>query len=501
MTAIDYEPFGPIKRWNWALRSGQQPHSRQSDLAGRQVRYPLGPYLRDVRYDAANRIASYTHYQPTPGSATQGTTAPALDQQFAYDPLDRVTQITTASRRWAFTYDANGNRTSVALDGAAPAPYTVAPTSNRITALSNPPISLTYDAAGNALSDGSYTLGYDLRNRLATLSASGATHTYTYNNAGQRVRKFSSVGAGSAVVFVYDLNDQLLGEYDANGQTLREYVWLDGMPVAMVVPDAADVNNPKVYYIHTDHLNTPRVLVDQDNNVRWTWLGEPFGTSLAENNPAGLGAITFNLRFPGQFYDAESGMHYNLNRHYVPGLGRYSQSDPIGLAGGVNTYLYVGANPVSYTDPLGLFVPSNHNGITRDAVSTAGDVCPDLAAGVALADFLPGSQLPANSAWHAMRNGLNPNETVGAARKNFENYVTQQLQTCTCAGLARALHAIQDSFSQSHAGFQPWNGSKIPSPSHIYKDSYPTKGVRRQAVEASASAINRYKEQCLQCRR
>jgi RHS repeat-associated protein len=91
--------------------------------------------------------------------------------------------------------------------------------------------------------------------------------------------------------------------------------------------------------------------------VRWPWLREPFGASLAENNPAGLGAITFNLGFPGQFYDAESGMHYNLNRHYVPGLGRYSQSDPIGLAGGINTYLYVEGNPESLVDPYGLDNP------------------------------------------------------------------------------------------------------------------------------------------------
>jgi RHS repeat-associated protein len=131
-------------------------------------------------------------------------------------------------------------------------------------------------------------------------------------------------------------------------------------------------DNPKEKYIHTDHSDTPRVLVDQDNNVRWTWLGEPFGTSLAETNPAGLGAITFNLRFPGQFYDAESGMHYNLNRHYVPGLGRYSQSDPIGLAGGVNTYLYVGANPMSGVDPKGLMGGSGSGAAQRNPPPTVG---------------------------------------------------------------------------------------------------------------------------------
>jgi YD repeat-containing protein len=132
------------------------------------------------------RIASYTHYRPTPGSTTTATAAPSLDQQFAYDRLDRVTQVSTASRRWDFTYDANGNRTSVAVDGSAPSPVTVEATSNRITALTNPPITLTYDAAGNTLSDGHYTLGHDLRGRLTTLQAPGTSYTFTYNNAGQR---------------------------------------------------------------------------------------------------------------------------------------------------------------------------------------------------------------------------------------------------------------------------------------------------------------------------
>jgi RHS repeat-associated protein len=108
--------------------------------------------------------------------------------------------------------------------------------------------------------------------------------------------------------------------------------------------------------VHADHLNTPRAVMDLDNAMRWSWTdpSDAFGKEPAANDPLGLGAVTFNLRFPGQVYDSESGMHYNVNRDYVPGMGRYAQSDPIGLEGGINTYTYVAVNPLSYADPLGL---------------------------------------------------------------------------------------------------------------------------------------------------
>ncbi|KAA3654442.1 MAG: hypothetical protein DWQ11_04530 [Proteobacteria bacterium] len=108
------------------------------------------------------------------------------------------------------------------------------------------------------------------------------------------------------------------------------------------------------YAIETDHLGTPRLLTDATRAPRWRWTSPPFGEVLPEDDPSGLGAVTFNLRFPGQYYDKETGLHYNWNRYYDPGTGRYVQSDPIGLAGGWNTYGYVGGNPLRYSDPMGL---------------------------------------------------------------------------------------------------------------------------------------------------
>ncbi|MGH8694124.1 MAG: RHS repeat domain-containing protein, partial [Burkholderiales bacterium] len=96
-------------------------------------------------------------------------------------------------------------------------------------------------------------------------------------------------------------------------------------------------------------LDTPRLATDSNQAVVWRWDGEAFGTSPAQS----FGA-TVNLRFPGQYFDVESGLHYNYFRYYDPEKGRYITSDSIGLEGGINTYLYANANPLTFTDPLGL---------------------------------------------------------------------------------------------------------------------------------------------------
>jgi RHS repeat-associated protein len=98
-----------------------------------------------------------------------------------------------------------------------------------------------------------------------------------------------------------------------------------------------------INYIFTDHLNTPRVITRaSDNQIVWRWdQSDPFGVKPPNENPSGLGVFTYNPRFPGQLYDAETGLYYNYHRNYDPKIGGYTQSDPIGLAGGINTYAYV----------------------------------------------------------------------------------------------------------------------------------------------------------------
>jgi RHS repeat-associated protein len=110
----------------------------------------------------------------------------------------------------------------------------------------------------------------------------------------------------------------------------------------------------QLYFIHPDHLNTPRVITNQSGQAVWQWDNlDPFGNNAPVENPSGLGAFTCNLRFPGQYFDRETNLHYNYFRDYDPGIGRYVQSDPIGLKGGINTYGYVYSNPLSFTDRTG----------------------------------------------------------------------------------------------------------------------------------------------------
>jgi RHS repeat-associated protein len=351
LTDIHYEPFGAVRSWQWQLSGSPQLHQREFDTYGRLVRYRLGSVVRDLSYDEADRITRYAHYD----DSTNGNPVRALDQTFIYDALGRLTDATVNQVAWTFRYDANGNRLSHAAGGAARS-YTVSETSNRLLGLDNPARALAYDAMGNVTTDPE-TLGaavYDLSGRLSTVTRAGVTTTYILNAKGLRVRKDSNTRSGERLIFAYDSAGHLLGEYDYTGAAVREYVWLGDTPVAVFTPGPQAADPPRVYAIHADHLDTPRVVADSTNGTRWRWLSDPFGVYVADENPAGLGAFTMPLRFPGQYFDRETGMHYNVMRDYDGTTGRYAQSDPIGLAGGINTYGYVGGNPLSYADPMGL---------------------------------------------------------------------------------------------------------------------------------------------------
>jgi len=108
-------------------------------------------------------------------------------------------------------------------------------------------------------------------------------------------------------------------------------------------------------FIEVDHLNTPRLIEDSNQQVVWRWdQQEPFGDNVANENPSGLGAFEFPLRFPGQYADKETNLAYNYFRDYDSTVGRYVESDPIGVEGGLNTYAYVDADALLETDSQGL---------------------------------------------------------------------------------------------------------------------------------------------------
>lgn len=131
-------------------------------------------------------------------------------------------------------------------------------------------------------------------------------------------------------------------------------------PIVQSVPLAVTVGlapgSASAYFIHTDQINTPRGITNGSGSLVWRWDSDPFGNDSANEQPAGQSAFKNNLRFSGQYFDRESNLYYNYFRDYDPALGRYIQSDPIGLNGGINTYGYVLGNPVGNYDPLGLAI-------------------------------------------------------------------------------------------------------------------------------------------------
>ena len=111
---------------------------------------------------------------------------------------------------------------------------------------------------------------------------------------------------------------------------------------------------------YADHLGTPRAITTSDatNTKVWEWSNsDPFGNNLPNEDPTATGSsFKYNLRFPGQYFDQETGTHYNYFRDYDPGTGRYIESDPVGLGAGLSIYAYVGGNPLIGIDPLGLMI-------------------------------------------------------------------------------------------------------------------------------------------------
>jgi RHS repeat-associated protein len=268
---------------------------------------------------------------------------------YGYDALDRITSAGKTGTTYGWTYDADGNRLSQTGSGAAT--YTISGTKNRISSISGGLTrTYSYDNAGNTTGYTNATATYNNRGRMKTLVKASVTATYVYDALGQRIKQ--SGGTPGTVLYLYDEAGHLLGEYSSTGVLVQETVWLGDIPVATLRPNGAGVS---LYYVHTDHLNSPiRITRPSDNKLMWSWYASPFGTDLPNENPASGGTFKYNLRFAGQLYDSHAGLHQNYFRDYDPAVGRYVESDPLGLKAGINTYAYVDGNPISFFDPNGL---------------------------------------------------------------------------------------------------------------------------------------------------
>jgi RHS repeat-associated protein len=340
-----YEPFGPIGGWSWGNSTQGAPntHTRLFDKDFRVTRVTSdlpasggqSAFDRQFSWDDASRIGSIADLANS-----------ALSASYGYDALDRLTSASQGTNGWGYTYSGVGDRLTSTVNSST-TNYGYSSGTHRLASLSGAQSkSYTFDAAGNMTSDGTTTWTYGGNNRP---TAAGST-AFLINALGQRVKKTTG---GAAVRFVYDEAGRLWGEYDSSGALVQETVWLEDLPVATIRPNGSNFD---LFYVHADQLGTPRkVTRPSDNAIMWRWDNtEAFGNSAPNDDPSGLGTFAYNLRFPGQYFDQETGKHYNYFRDYDPAIGRYIESDPIGLRGGLNTFGYVNQMPLTRVDPRGL---------------------------------------------------------------------------------------------------------------------------------------------------
>lgn len=338
-------------------------------------------------YDVTGRLTASAHNAP-----------PSLTLPAGYALSDTIGANATG-----YAWDANGNRTQVHYSSTTPAGtatlqrvYQTASGSNRLQGYTqtlqtpgntaqNSTATYTQDASGALVKKGDNHLHYGPDGRIAQASlnadpAHPLAMRYTYNALGQRIVKSDARLSGSTntpitqqtVYAEDDIGSTVLGQYGNRRSTSSpapagemdstEVIYLPTASGPM--PVAAQING-RLYAVSTDHLNTPRRLTNAQGQVAWQWLITGFGetnpttgaTKYTQNGQGSASyaeAVRFDLRYPGQVWDEETGLAYNLHRYYDAATGRYIQVDPIGLDGGWNRFGYVGGDPLSFVDPEGL---------------------------------------------------------------------------------------------------------------------------------------------------
>ncbi|WP_251359126.1 RHS repeat-associated core domain-containing protein [Kangiella sp. TOML190] len=324
-TNLKYRPFGPLSEMthgNGAIR--QISH----DLDYRPMRITTNGIQNLIfQFDKNDNITKITN-----GYVSANT------QTYGYDTVNRLTSSnSTNAGHQTYNYDAVGNRTKRYKNGALQETNTYAPTSNKLTKINSS--SITYNSNGQTRTKAGATFNYNAENRLSSHLKSGVTTSFKHNALGQRVykRKGNDIN-----YYFYDEAGQLIAEYAITGKIWKEYIYLHGQVIGFT-------RNGTLYHVHNDHLGRAERITNSSKTTVWRANNNDFDRVVTTNSIGG-----YNLGFPGQYYDQETGLYYNYFRDYDPSTGRYIQSDPIGLAAGVNTYAYVGANPVNWFDPFGL---------------------------------------------------------------------------------------------------------------------------------------------------
>lgn len=340
-SGITYEPFGP---WNSLTDGNGIVETPTWDLDYRLTN------LKDVGTATVQNI-SYTYTVANqPSAYTDNLTSSNTISPIDYNSIFNLYGYTNPGHTSSITYDNNGNRkadtgysATYALNSGTDqlASFTVGSATTTFTTNANGNITGISPAFGTA---GVTTLAYNNANRLSSVSgSSGTLGSYIYDGFGQR---FSKTVGSNTTLYQYG-GGALLAETTGGVET--NYLYLNGRPLAML-------SGTTFTWLHDDNLGRPQVATNSAQTVVWKASYLPFGETLATS-----GTATVNLRFLGQYYDAETGFSHNGFRDYVPSLGRYLEADPIGIYdnsgvvnSGMNPYLYAGGDPMRSVDPLGL---------------------------------------------------------------------------------------------------------------------------------------------------
>jgi len=316
-------------------------------------------------YDTRGRLTGITAagvldraltWLPESNISAIGSSDPYANQSFGYDMADRLASASGSYGSLGYTYDANSNRMSRS-DATGTEPYVYATGTNRLLTAQWPNAStkrFEYDGAGNQTRRGGLLFTYAANNRntsVTRLADGSLVGAYVYNGKGERVKRtvYPAVNPPATFLYVYDPSGNLIGEYDELGNLRNEYVY---GPTGRLATLKKWYGGTKWH--HNDHLGTPQALTNNAGITVWTMTQTPFGIATINKDPDGDGInVTNNARFPGQYWDWETQTNYNYFRSYDPRTG-YTQSDPIGLNGGMNTFTYVGGNPINAIDPFGL---------------------------------------------------------------------------------------------------------------------------------------------------
>ncbi|MCV4289762.1 DUF6531 domain-containing protein [Pseudomonas capsici] len=324
---------------------------------GRERQRQQGLLLSQYQYDEQGRLQAHSVsqqdrslFQRRYAYDANGNLAGIDDSRkgnrsFHYDPLDRLINVRGATPE-TFAHDPAGNLLG---QGDLPTANLANVKGNRL--LMQGDRHYDYDAYGNQIRErrgaGQKLVTeyrYDAQHRLIGVSLpGGSTATYKYDAFGRRIAKTVD---GHTTEFLWQ-GERLVAESAEN--RYRSYIYEPGSfrPLAMLDGEGPLKATP--FYYQLDHLGTPQELTDYSGEIMWSAKYRAYGNLAALD----VAEIDNPLRFQGQYFDTETGLHYNRHRYYNPGTGRFLTPDPIKLAGGLNSYQYV-PNPTGWVDPLGL---------------------------------------------------------------------------------------------------------------------------------------------------